>query len=295
MLRLINAEIYILFKSRVFKVLCVVAIVMALILIGMSKLVSSEDFIKSNLKGMTPEQQQQVMQQLQSANDENAPVVQTGNLGFHISSKDIFHPKASEIFYGSFGAGVIEILMAVLIGGMVAGEYSSGTIKNILAYGKKREYYYISKLIAITVGLIVILGIMVTLATIGCTLMFGWGKPFDAGGVVELLKVFGSASIVAMAVISLLMIVATLVKSNGSTIGIGIVAFSVLPTIISFLYGKYAWFDKLYEITPSYNWALTTSIRATNGDLLKAIMVSLITILIAAAGGIMIFKKQDIK
>jgi ABC-2 type transport system permease protein len=295
MLRLINAEIYILFKSRTFKVLCIIAIMMALLSVGMTKLISSEDFLKSSLKGMPPEQQEQFLKQLKSSNSENAPLVQPGSLGVHTNSKDMFHPTGKEIFHGSFGAGIIEILMAVLIGAMVASEYSSGTIKNILAYGKKREQYYISKLIAITLGLIVILGIMVTLTTVVGALMFGFGEPFNIAQLLHLLKVFGVAVIVGMAINSLLMLLATLVKSNGSTIGIGIVALVLIPTIISFLYGNYDWFDKIYEATVTYNWALVTSIRSTNGDILKAVVTSLITLVIATAGGIMVFKKQDIR
>jgi ABC-2 type transport system permease protein len=295
MLRLINAEIYILFKSRTFKVLCVIAIMIALISVGMTKLISSEDFLKNSLKGMAPEQQEQFIKQLESSSGENAPLVQPGSLGVHTNSKDMFHPTGKEIFHGSFGAGIIEILMAVLIGAMVASEYSLGTIKNILAYGKKREQYYISKLIAITLGLIVILGIIVTLTTVVSAFMFGWGEHFNIPQLLHILEVFGAAVIVGMALNSLLMLLATLVKSNGSTIGIGIVIFVLLPIIFSFLYGNYHWFDKIYEATTTYNWALATSIKSTNGDILKAVVTSLITLVIASTGGIMIFKKQDIR
>lgn len=296
MLRLVKAEIYILFKTRAFRVLCVIAVILGLLLVGLSRMASSEDFLKSSLTGMSEEQQDQYIESIQNSNNGDSPIVQPGGgMGFILNSKDIFHPTAKELFHSSFGAGAMEILMAVLIGAMVAGEYSSGTIKNILAYGKKREYYYISKLLACTVGFAVILGIMVTLATVICSFMYGWGEPFTITQAVELVKVFAGAIAVGMGIISILMLLATLVKSNGSTIGIGIVVMAVLPTIISFLYGKYTWFDKIYESTTSYNWALVTSVRAANGDVLKAAAVGLITMLIATAGGITIFKRQDIK
>lgn len=295
MLRLIKAELYKLFRTRAFKVLCIIALMLGIFLVGMSKLMASEDFIKSSLKGMSPEQQEQFMNQLNSTNGEDAPLVQPGNMGFHLNSKDIFHPTAKEIFHGSFGAGTIEILLAVLIGAMVAGEYSTGTIKNILAYGKKREYYYISKLIASSIGFAIMLLIMVSTATIGSTIMFGWGQDFNLSEAVHIFMVFGAALIVGMAVISLLMLLAILVKSNGTTIGVGIVVLTVLPTVLSFLYGKFDWFDKIYESTVSYNWAVATSIKAANDDLIKSVTVGAITLLIPAMVGIMVFKKQDIK
>ena len=235
MTRLIKAEIYKVYKTRVIKVLCVVMILLAVMLLGISKLLSSEDFIKSSLKGVPEAQQEQLMNQLQSTS--NTPIVQPGGgTGFHIAAKDIFHPKGEEIFYASYGAGAMEIIIAILIGAVVAGEYSSGTIKNILAYGKRREHYYLSKLFAIAIAVGVLLGIMVSIASIGAAIMYGWGGSI---GILEVLKTFISALIVTTSVSSLIMLIATLAKSNGTTIGIGIVLFTVVPTIISNFYGKY--------------------------------------------------------
>ncbi|UZW15280.1 ABC transporter permease subunit [Clostridium pasteurianum] len=295
MCRMIHAEIYKLFRTRTFKVLCIVAVILAIISIGTSKIMSSEDFFRSSLKGMPKNQQDQYIEQLQKINNPSDSKVVIGNIGMRNPSKDIFHPTARELFYGSFGSGVIEILLSVLIASIVAGEYSSGTIKNMLAYGKRREYYYISKLIAISIGFVIILGIMVTVTTVGSTILYGWGVPFDINQALQLLKIFIAASIVGLGIISFIMLLSTLIKSNGITIILGVVIFSLLPTIISFLYGKYTWFDKIYESTLPYNWALVTSVHAVNSDILKAIAVGIITLLLTLSAGIFVLKSQDIK
>lgn len=295
MLRLIHAEIYKLFRTRTFKVLCLVSLLLALLVIGLTKLTSSEDFIKNSLKGMSQQQQEQYINQLKDMNSQATSKVTLGSIGLHYNGKDMFYPTAREIFYGSFGSGVMEILLAVLVGAVVATEYSSGTIKNILAYGKKREHYYISKLIAISIGFVILLGIMVTVSTVGSTILFGWGVPFDLAQALQIIKVFIAATIVGLGTISLLMLLATLVKSNGTIILLGVVVFSILPAVISFLYGRYTWFDKIYESTVSYNWTLATFIHSTNSDILKTMAVGIITLLIASAAGIAVFKKQDIK
>ena len=98
-----------------------------------------------------------------------------------------------------------------------------------------------------------------------------------------------------MAMVSLLMLLASMLKSNGSTIGIGISIFVVLPTVVAFLYGKYTIFDKIYESTVSYNYALATAINATNNDIIKAVTISIIIIIVSLLIGITLFKKQDIK
>lgn len=295
MCRLIYAETYKLFKNRAFKVLCIVAVISALVFIGTAKLTSSEDFLKSSLKGMSQQQQEQFIEALRKNSTSPDSKVSLGNIGIRASFKDMFHPTAREIFYSSFGSGVIEILLSVLIASVIAREYSSGTIKNIIAYGKKREHYYISKLIAASIGFIIILGIMVCLTTIIGTIIFGWGVPFDMNQILEMLKVFIAALIVGLGTISIMTLIATLVKSNGTTIILGIFIFSILPTILYFFYGKFSWFNKMYESIPSYNWALATSIYATNNDIVKTICSGIITLIIFSALGIFIFKKQDIK
>ncbi|MDT8716915.1 ABC transporter permease subunit [Clostridium sp. 19966] len=294
MFRLIKAEAYVLFKTKAFRVLCVIALLIAFMTIGISKLMSSEDFIKSSLKGMTTQQQEQFMKSLQSKDSD--PIVSSGSgMGIHIQAKDIFHPTGKEIFHSAFGSGVMEILLSVLVGAMVAKEYSSGTIKNILAYGKKREQYYIAKLLACTIGFAVMLAIILFVTAIEVCAIFGWGSSFNVQEALGIVEIFLAATVLGMAIIALLMLVATLFKSNGATIGIGIVGFTILPTVFSFLYGKYSWFDKLYESTTSYNWALATSVRAADNDVLKASIVGIITLIIASSAGIFIFKKQDIK
>ncbi|MHC1684018.1 MAG: ABC transporter permease subunit [Clostridiaceae bacterium] len=295
MIRLINAQLFIMFKTRTFKVLCIIALVLSLLTVIGAKLMSSEEFLKNNLAGNTPQQQEEFVSKLQESNNINVSVVKPGSNGINVTSKDIFNPTGKEVFHGSFGSGVIEILMAVLIGIMVASEYSNGTIKNILAYGKKREQYYISKLIVSSVGMTIILAIMVGISTTIGSFVFGWGEPFDFSQIIHILKVFGVAVIVGISIVSLIMILAMLLKSNGSTIGVSILIFLGLPSAISFVYGKYSWLDKVYEITTPYNWAIATSINATNGDILKAVIFSFIILFFATVLGIMIFKKQDIK
>ena len=46
---------------------------------------------------------------------------------------------------------------------------------------------------------------------------------------------------------------------------------------------------------PFYNSALATSIKAGNGDLLRSLLIALVTIAISLFAGIRIFKAQDIK
>ena len=293
MLKAIQAELYKLFKNRTFKVLIFVTVLLSSMTIVMCSPVF--DQILSDSLGNMPEDQKQIfIEQMETMSDSDA-IVTPGQLGVHLEAKDIMNPTAIEVYHASFGSGVIEILIGILVAALMAKEYSQGTIKNFLAYGKKREEFYLAKFIAIVVGVAIILAVMTILPTIASTIMNGWGQAFEFSQLLGMIKTFIASLIASSAVAALAMVIATLVKSNGATIGITVAIFIGIPTFAGFLYGIYPWFDRVYEVLPFYNSALATSIKAGNGDLLRSVVIALVTIIISLLAGIRIFKAQDIK
>ena len=293
MLKAIQAELYKLFKNRTFKVLIFVTVLLSSMTIVMCS--SVFDQILSDSLGNMPEDQKQIfIEQMETMSDSDE-IVTPGQLGVHLEAKDIMNPTTIEVYHASFGSGVIEILIGILVAALMAKEYSQGTIKNFLAYGKKREEFYLAKFIAIVVGVAIILAVMTILPTIAVAIMNGWGQAFEFSQVLGMIKTFIASLIASSAVATLAMVIATLVKSNGATIGITVAIFIGVPTFAGFLYGIYPWFDRLYEVLPFYNSALATSIKAGNGDLLRSILIATVTIVISLFGGIMVFKSQDIK
>ena len=293
MLKAIQAELYKLFKNRTFKVLIFVTVLLSSMTIVMCS--SVFDQILSDSLGNMPEDQKQALIEQMESISESDSVVTPGQLGVNLEAKDIMNPTAIEVYHSSFGSGVIEILIGILVAALMAKEYSQGTIKNFLAYGKKREEFYLAKFIAIVVGVAIILAVMTILPTIAVAIMNGWGQAFEFSQVLGMIKTFIASLIASSAVATLAMVIATLVKSNGATIGITVAIFIGVPTFAGFLYGIYPWFDRLYEVLPFYNSALATSIKAGNGDLLRSILIATVTIVISLFGGIRVFKSQDIK
>ena len=293
MLKAIQAELYKLFKNRTFKVLIFVTVLLSSMTIVMCS--SVFDQILSDSLGNMPEDQKQALIEQMESISESDSVVTPGQLGVHLEAKDIMNPTAIEVYHSSFGSGVIEILIGILVAALMAKEYSQGTIKNFLAYGKKREEFYLAKFIAIVVGVAIILAVMTILPTIAVAIMNGWGQAFEFSQVLGMIKTFIASLLASSAVAVLAMVIATLVKSNGATIGITVAIFIGVPTFAGFLYGIYPWFDRVYEVLPFYNSALATSIKAGKGDLLRSILIATVTIVISLFGGIMVFKSQDIK
>ena len=293
MLKAIQAELYKLFKNRTFKVLIFVTVLLSSMTIVMCSSVF-EQILSDSLENL-PEDQKQIFMEQMTSISESDEIVTPGQLGVHLEAKDIMNPTAIEVYHSSFGSGVIEILIGILVAALMAKEYSQGTIKNFLAYGKKREEFYLAKFIAIVVGVAIILAVMTILPTIASTIMNGWGQAFEFSQLLGMIKTFIASLIASSAVAALAMVIATLVKSNGATIGITVAIFIGVPTFAGFLYGIYPWFDRVYEVLPFYNSALATSIKAGNGDLLRSILIATVTIVISLFAGIRVFKSQDIK
>lgn len=293
MLKAIQAELYKLFKNRTFKVLICVAVLLSTLTVVMCSSVF-EKILNDSLGNMPQDQKEVLMEQLTSMSESEA-IVTPGQLGIQLQAKDMMNPTSIEVYHASFGSGVIEIIIGILVGALIAKEYSQGTIKNFLAYGKRREEFYLAKFVSMVIAVTIILAVMTILPTIVVTLMNGWGQAFEISQLLGMIKTFVASVIASSAVAALAMIIATLAKSNGATIGITVAIFIGIPTLAGFLYGIYPWFDRVYEILPFYNSALATSIKAGNGDLLRSVIISLVTIAISLFVGIKIFKSQDIK
>ena len=293
MLKAIQAELYKLFKNRTFKVLICVAVLLSTLTVVMCSSVF-EKILNDSLGNMPQDQKEVLMEQLTSMSESEA-IVTPGQLGIQLQAKDMMNPTSIEVYHASFGSGVIEIIIGILVGALIAKEYSQGTIKNFLAYGKRREEFYLAKFVSMVIAVTIILAVMTILPTIVVTLMNGWGQAFEISQLLGMIKTFVASVIAGSAVAALAMIIATLVKGNGATIGITVAIFIGIPTLAGFLYGIYSWFDRVYEVLPFYNSELATSIKAGNGDLLRSVIISLVTIAISLFVGIKIFKSQDIK
>ncbi|MGL5087106.1 MAG: ABC transporter permease subunit, partial [Clostridium sp.] len=265
MLRLLKAELFKLFKNKTFKVLCVISIVLSLIMILLSSPIM-KDIMMDSLGSMSEQDKTAMIEQMGSKEN----VIIPGKLGLNLIAKDITNPTALEIYHSSFGTGLIEILIGILIASLLAKEYTEGTIKNTLAYGKRRSEFYIAKFLALVVGVVFLVAALTVISTIGCIIIKGWGQPFEITQIGKMIFSFIAAIIANAAVISILMLIAITVKSNGGTIGITAGIFILIPTMLGFIYGTYPLFDKIYELTPFYSSALATSIYATSGDLMKS-------------------------
>ena len=283
MLRMVKAELYKLFKSGTFKVLIIISLVSIIQCIYHILLEKNVTFVSEGGVIEVPFK-------------EDDRIVIPGQLGvIKTDAEDVDDIKSYETFNISFGIGVIEILIAILVGRSVAKEYSEGTIKNTLAYGQKRSHFYLSKYVANIIVISILIGIITIGSTVALTIIKGWGKPFEISQLMKMINTFIGAMIIYGGVLAVFMLIAILIKNNGGTIVIAILGFVLFPTQIAFSYGQNVVFDKIYESTLFYNSLLVTHIKATNVDIIKASWTGMIWLIVSLLLGIKIFERQKIK
>lgn len=284
--RIIKSELFKLFKNKTFIILCCVCI-------GFGGLTSffATDISTNMMKEVMGELTETEMEMLEKSKEQNQELVAPGAMGIQLEAKNLSEPTTEEIFYSSFGSGLIEILIGILISGILIKEYMQGTIKNTIAYGVNRRRFYIAKFISIFIGTAILTAILTGIPLIVSSILNGFGE----ASMIEVFMTYLVVLICAGSVGAIMMIIAILTKSTVAIVGIAVGGFMLAPNLIGALYGKFEWFDRLFELTPYYTLNSTTSIYAESGDKLFAVVVAVITTIIALAIGSKIFEKQDIK
>lgn len=155
---------------------------------------------------------------------------ETGCFGFETNTFiNQLAPMGVEYFKSALGwTPVLLIAVLFLVGSFVADEYRNGTYKHTIAYSNKREYIYITKLIAIYIGITILELALYMVPTLIGTIINGWGINFEIKTIIEMLNLSLIISIIMMSIASIGMFLSTITKSKSVVVAIGI--SSILAT-----------------------------------------------------------------
>lgn len=194
-----------------------------------------------------------------------------------------------------FGGHFVGIIAAVLVSIFVIREYSAGTIKNLVGKGYSRFAIFTAKMIPVLM-LMLIFESVVALVTICLGIPFmGW-ELFAATAWEDVAVYIGLQLMFGAAVAAIYMLVGELTRNlaAGISVSIGVLIFSTTLT---------AGLDLLFhqmEIEPSKYWVLDLVTDCPTVDfsaefLVRSVLVSAVWFMIAAALGVLHFKKMDVR
>ncbi len=276
MIRILNAEIYKLKKSKSFYICSIVMICFVLLLYGLLYLADSiqKGTVENGTGGF-----------FFVANGEGAKGGATIFESFSLME------ALRQIFAGS----MLSCMLAIFVSIFVTGEYGSGMIKNVVGKGCSRSAIYLSKLFMAQVA-----SLCIAFAGILPTLLLGrvflGAQAFDGGFWHDFMIYTGLQLAIMAATSAIFMLVSEVCRTPaaGISINIGMIIFSLL-----FINGLDVLFAKngfsLSDIWPIGQTERLPLNGFTSGMVIQNLLVAAAWFLAAASFGVWHFSKTDVK
>lgn len=303
MINLVRADIYRLFKTKSLYI-CTLASV-AFIIFSLFTYQLMYNFLDSALseQDTTQSQSNTLNEEMQDEDTENIQIDETlQNTDTEDVQKDNVSdgkilPELTGIYMLEDSFTNIPIFLGIFLAMFITAEFSNGTIKNIVSRGFSRSQIYLSKFIAAIITNLFLIVITSASALIAGTIMWKFGTTYD-NFILDVLRMFFLEVLVNIAVSSIFVMVAFLVRRNGPAVSInlGIWALSsVVLNLINLLFEKV--FKTDFKITKY--WALDCvselhHLSLEQSVINRGILVSLGTIIVTGAIGMYTFSKRDI-
>ncbi|MDS0525518.1 ABC transporter permease [Clostridium sp. SHJSY1] len=187
-----------------------------------------------------------------------------------------------------------NMVIGVFAAECIVTEFTSGYIKNLIAYGHKRITIFMSKVIvyytsSIIMGLALPIGMMIINTAIN-----GYGEIFDLKAFVHLIGMILIVVVIQVGICSLNVFVAFISRSVNITV-IAAIVFDFINRLINIMVVQKSsceWAINHYVYSQP---TIVFSYNVRTRDFIQAIIVSLVTITITTVVSIYSFNKADIK
>jgi len=185
-------------------------------------------------------------------------------------------------FFSNF-AQMGSFAIIFLFAGVMANEFSRGTLVNLLTKGLKRHTVILSKFFSST-----LLWTVAIIISIGVCYMYT-AFYFETEPISYFALVFVAPWVFGLFMISLLIFGGTLFGSFGGSIGIGLGTFFILVFA-----GMIPGFDRFSPVSLSGGALSLIAGTGTASDLLPAIIVAAVSIVLLIVGAILVFNRKKV-
>lgn len=185
------------------------------------------------------------------------------------------------------------IVIGVFAACFIADEFTSGCIKSLISYGHRRRYIIISKSIVFYVGIIIISLIAPLLITIINTVMNGYGEVFTIDSLRFILMRVIPMLFIYIGISSIVLLAAFISRNTGITVGVG----AFIDTINRLLRGfsfKNNTVKLIHDNTIFGQSLLMQGSNITFSQVLKVVMIAIVTIILSTLIAIYVFNKSDV-
>lgn len=215
---------------------------------------------------------------------------------WHMSGTPFDHANLKEFnAISTFTAPIFfNLIISPLAGFYISNEFShSSVIKNQILSGSKRSHIYLSKYIVFTLGSMIVTIIIPILTAVIEIFLLGHGEIFTTSSMMYLFRAYGLFMVQFMGYTAILVILAIVTQDNGKTI-----IFSIIFTIVMYVIEmapELPILGTIYKNSIFYQFSAVFESSMTSGEIMKAIIIALLTFIILLSCGLMVFSKKEVK
>ncbi|MGL5351927.1 MAG: hypothetical protein ACRDA5_01230 [Clostridium sp.] len=214
-----------------------------------------------------------------------AVVMTAINSSLDMQGKDAL---SSSIQFTQMMVGIIPLTFGISI----VKDFTTGYIKDSVAYGYSRTRIFLSNVIAFSIGLIIILLIFPVVSTLIITFLNGYGEVLTTDTIFNILRMLFLMILVIVAIATLAALIAFATRSNA------IVLLSILVVNFIVQAGSMATnkiIKDIYENMIFYQINLISLPDISSSQITSVVVVSILTIVASILVGVYLFEKTDIK
>lgn len=187
---------------------------------------------------------------------------------------------------------IARLAPCILAGFFISSEYSIGTMKSIAASGNSRLRIYLAKLLVFSLGAVIISLVFPIFMTITGSLLSGFNEVPELSYIARTL---GLTILYSLALASIMAVAAIIFTDNGKTIAFLFLFFILIDSILYALSQKFTLFEFIFNHSVFKLFLDITKFNVGSGELLNLLVVPIITYIIFALIGSIVFQKKEIK
>lgn len=189
---------------------------------------------------------------------------------------------------------LFNLIVSPLAGFYISTEFSQGSvIKNQIISGNKRTQIYMAKYVTFSLGSFIVTILIPLIIAITMVILCGYGDILNFSNLMYLGRAFSLFTLQFLCFTAIVLMISIATEDSGKTI-----LFTLLLSIVMFIiekFGTFPFIKILYEYTFFYQFREVFKATMTNGEILNAILVGVVSLIIIILWGNFIFKRKEIK
>lgn len=187
-----------------------------------------------------------------------------------------------------------NLIVSSLAGFYISTEFTqSGGIKNQMMSGNKRTNIYMAKYVVFSLGSFIVTILIPFITAIILVILFGQGELLSFTNLMYLGRAYSLFTLHFFSFTAIVLIIAIATEDSGKSI-----LFTLLLSIVMFAIEKLItapFITILYENTFFYQFSVVFKHTLTSGELLKSILIGVVSFIFLNLCGVLMINRKEIK